>query len=719
MTDATPVPKTFLLEFSNRVIEHLGIKLYQNKPTNVVAEFVSNGWDADATNVDIAIRASTTTGGPSIVITDDGRGMNRDDITDGFLIIGKDPREKPTDRTIGGRRPMGRKGIGKLAGFGIAKTVDVLSCPNPKLREDASGRPPLIYWLRFSLDAMLKAATPSGNGSYAPEILADGVTLERISELVAEQQDGTAYCKFLENVAVGAGGVCVHLSDTTLKKAINPNDLIKSMGRRFTVTMLRDDFIVSVLGKRIKPEDALPPMHPFEFGNLATPIAETLTINGVTREVKYWINFVSLRDSEWSIENAGIGVYAHGKIAQDRPFFFDVKGKEIFSRYIYGVIEADWIDELAEDVVSTDRRSMNWESNDTEGLHTWGAAKLTYWLDEFKKWRAKQAKDEVVSRIRSVSPKSKLSAPEETALADLLQDILPSFGNNEEAKDTTTASFTQAWTHAPTRKLTHDLWNKVFATGGIEPAAFASIIAQLKDSLVPEALGLAVTMAQRIAAITAMRKMIEKEKTETDLQHLIETFPWLLGPQWELLAANLTIRTLVSDKHSPNESMGEWSLTKSDGGKRPDFVFLSDVGGTKEFVVFELKGPECGKTLLPSEYMQLRSYLDIISSSCPGTNVLGILVGHDKGGFDETDKRITVLRWADVLLAARSLHVSYLMALLKIAEPDADDARLRQIADFGGKETLELLTKMIGSGALSDEMSGTIRALCDTTKAAP
>lgn len=33
--------KPFKLEFSNRVIEHLGIKLYQNKPTNVVAEYAS------------------------------------------------------------------------------------------------------------------------------------------------------------------------------------------------------------------------------------------------------------------------------------------------------------------------------------------------------------------------------------------------------------------------------------------------------------------------------------------------------------------------------------------------------------------------------------------------------------------------------------------------------------------------------------------------------
>lgn len=33
----------FQLRFANNIIEHLGVKLYQNKPTNVIAEYVANG----------------------------------------------------------------------------------------------------------------------------------------------------------------------------------------------------------------------------------------------------------------------------------------------------------------------------------------------------------------------------------------------------------------------------------------------------------------------------------------------------------------------------------------------------------------------------------------------------------------------------------------------------------------------------------------------------
>lgn len=197
-----------------------------------------------------------------------------------------------------------------------------------------------------------------------------------------------------------------------------------------------------------------------------------------------------------------------------------------------------------------------------------------------------------------------------------------------------------------------------------------------------------------------MRKMIEADKTETHLQRLIETFPWLLGPQWERLVANQAIKTLVTDKHKPDEAMGEWSMSDANLRLKPDFVFLSDAGAEKEFIVFELKGPEAGKTLQPAEYQQLGEYLRIIRAVYvdQSITVKGVLVGHDKGGFELHDTRITVKTWSEVLLEARNLHVSYLQALLLASDPGATDVRLKQIADFGGKETMELLSRLAPVG---------------------
>ena len=51
---------------------------------------------------------------------------------------------------------------------------------------------------------------------------------------------------------------------------------------------------------------------------------------------------------------------------------------------------------------------------------------------------------------------------------------------------------------------------------------------------------------------------------------------------------------------------------------------------------------------------------------------------------------LTCVTHGDAVLA-RSLHVAYLQVQLTASEPDVNDIRVKQIADFGGKETMELL----------------------------
>ncbi|WP_394144628.1 ATP-binding protein, partial [Burkholderia multivorans] len=115
------------LKFSHNIIEHLGIKLYQNKPTNVIAELVSNSWDADAKNVWINIVSDGDEA--TVSVEDNGHGMTRADIVHKYLVIGKPKRKKenPMETSPSGRFLMGRKGIGKLAPFGIASVIDVVT----------------------------------------------------------------------------------------------------------------------------------------------------------------------------------------------------------------------------------------------------------------------------------------------------------------------------------------------------------------------------------------------------------------------------------------------------------------------------------------------------------------------------------------------------------------------------------------------------------------
>ena len=112
-------------KFSGRVIDHLGIQMYQS-PVAAIAELVANAWDSDAEEVRIELPGAVS-GGAEIVVKDDGLGMTFEQCDERFLSLGYARRgarntEKSPEK---GRSILGRKGIGKLAGFGIARLIQV------------------------------------------------------------------------------------------------------------------------------------------------------------------------------------------------------------------------------------------------------------------------------------------------------------------------------------------------------------------------------------------------------------------------------------------------------------------------------------------------------------------------------------------------------------------------------------------------------------------
>ena len=113
----------YTMSISLNILDHLGVNLYSDIPP-VLSEAVANSWDADATEVDIDIDTKER----KIIITDNGHGMTLDDMNNKYLTVGYDRRNDDKERGIARtRRVMGRKGIGKLALFSIADTVEVQS----------------------------------------------------------------------------------------------------------------------------------------------------------------------------------------------------------------------------------------------------------------------------------------------------------------------------------------------------------------------------------------------------------------------------------------------------------------------------------------------------------------------------------------------------------------------------------------------------------------
>ena len=118
---------SFEMRFGPRTIKHLGVRMY-SRLAPALSEIISNAYDSDATNVTIVLTEEN--GIPKeIRIEDDGIGISHDEINSKFLVIGRNRREEEGDipSKKHGRLPTGKKGLGKLSLFGLAKTITILT----------------------------------------------------------------------------------------------------------------------------------------------------------------------------------------------------------------------------------------------------------------------------------------------------------------------------------------------------------------------------------------------------------------------------------------------------------------------------------------------------------------------------------------------------------------------------------------------------------------
>lgn len=466
---------------------------------------------------------------------------------------------------------------------------------------------------------------------------------------------------------------------------------MSSLGKRFTVVLNRPDFKVNVNHVEIDETKCFPewalriPSEGYLTHELILPNEKKDVV-----KVRYWVAFVD--KAEWATDQAGVGVYAHGKIAQDRPFTFGVKGREIFTRYMYAVIEADWIDEFAEDEISTDRTSINWDNEIFDPFFKWGSQKVKDWIKDYSDFKKTKAIEENKQTIAKVILEKELNIKpsEQEHLNKIISEITPTMTPDIEQKNRLIEATIKAWTHEPARKLIKKLWNE---TSEVRSDEFANLILRLEEELVPESLSLAVMFSQRVYALTKLEKNIRLKK-ETHLQILIETFPWILGSDYEKLIYRKSLKNTVEEAIKTKVfPVPEVFPNEANDKKQPDFVFLAD-SNDENIVVVELKGPEV--TAEWSEFQQLRNYVDYLQSRFPNSLVEGILIA---GGFNATLEKqrppsIKFCNWDTVLKSSKKEHIKYLTALLDGSEADASDPRVIQICELGGPIVINFLNKM-------------------------
>lgn len=348
------------MSFDPNTIQHLGIKMYSNLPS-AIAELVANSYDADAHSVEIDL--IDTKGNRSLVVKDDGHGMTFREVNDCFLRIGRNRRIENVSRSPEGRIATGKKGLGKLALFGIGNEIRIVT-KKKGLHEKVSFS---MKWQDI-LACKDKPYEPSFNR-------------ER------------------EEDAGDAGYTEITILELKRKTAFDPNGLAKSLAKMFN--LFDSTFKVCVchngqdkidVNNDLKYKELTPQFtwkYPDDFKDLASSYSHSKEIKGkiVSTEKPLRPNL------------RGITLFANGRLV-NLPEFFGRPESSHFYSYTTGWLDIDFIDVDNnvgdDDLISTNRQSLDWEKDETILLREFLQKILAYvqrnWRERRKEINKKETK---------------------------------------------------------------------------------------------------------------------------------------------------------------------------------------------------------------------------------------------------------------------------------------------------------------------------------------
>lgn len=535
-----------VLTFAGNIVKHLGVQMYAGRPVPAIAELISNAWDADATEVDVRLpldKAWDLNNQEQLIeVSDNGNGMTWDMVRDAYLDVGRDRREiERTDKSPGGRLLQGRKGVGKLAGFGVA---DILEVQTVHKDADSAVGKKVLLWFKLDLsDLRLVKRGP------AP---VDVIFAGPVNRAPAGARK--------------AKGTTVTLRRLHQRKAQNSDRFHSSMAQRFL--FIGPKFRVLINGEDLRKENI---ELQWRWPN------KDWTDNEVQGcgPVSYWIGFTPRPRKQNEGELSGLLVYTRGKISQEATFF-DISGGVTGQhglRYIVGMVRAEWLDAGVDspDYIATPRDSIAWESPQGVAFREWGQKLVRKHLTEWAKLRTALRE----KHIREVSPQVKARierlAPAYKEVALQFVDKFKSVEMEPGEFEDILSWFLDALENATLRSILQKLRETDI-----------SDLEQLDDLLSRMEVRIAVTLLQiidsNLAAIEALEKMhLQNAKERGVISKHLEKNPWLIDPTWMLSKAEGRIATWIKR---------EFGLDKTglDGDEDRADYFCVAVGGTLHIV---------------------------------------------------------------------------------------------------------------------------------------
>ncbi|MDQ1292164.1 MAG: hypothetical protein QG608_41 [Actinomycetota bacterium] len=131
------------IRFAADVLRRLGEELNPSVDQGIV-ELVKNAYDANACECVVELYGVEAVGG-RVTVRDDGDGMTRDQVVDGWLVLGRSSKSI-SGKTRLGRTPAGSKGLGRLAALRMGRSVTLTTCP---LEQQGQRHELTIDWDRY------------------------------------------------------------------------------------------------------------------------------------------------------------------------------------------------------------------------------------------------------------------------------------------------------------------------------------------------------------------------------------------------------------------------------------------------------------------------------------------------------------------------------------------------------------------------------------------
>lgn len=650
------------LRISRLTIDKLGVKLY-DKASAVVAELIANSYDADAETVTVhlplAIQLASKAGGQLkdlgylIEVEDDGHGMTPEEAINFYLRVGADRRTRTGQdgsRSRNKKRPvMGRKGIGKLAPFGICRRIEVWSAGGPKTKH---GYAVTHFFMDFD------------------KIVTDGdeaVPLEVGSD---------------DRVWSKKSGTRIRLTLFLAKRVPDLETFLRQLAVRFTFA--KPDFkilIVDATNDKAKPVNVNPldiPLLPGSKVDLSS--RPVVADDGSTLPVSGWLGMA--KEAYKNEEMMGVRIYARGKIVGvtrdfNQPAGFT--GEFAMRSYLVGQVEAEWLDlDQGDDLVRTDRQDILWDSDYGQLLRRWGAELIKEVARISREPRRIRVRDEFLRKSKIEERARERFGDKQISRVAI--DLAKKFGgfaaedelNDEVYVEDLSQIILSVAPHQALMEAFHEFSNQVMKG----EASIEQMLDIFNKAQLAELASYAQIAAHRVRVIKELEQIIDVSMDESQFQSLIASAPWLIEPSWTVITKNQSLKNFKNafEKFWKKKHGTAVTLAIDHEVKRPDFTLVS-IDGLLHIV--EIK--KAGHDFNDADFVRLVNYVDAfdkffeeneetVSEFYRGWRICLVADGeklkqssnqHAYKSFVKED-RVKRMSWRDFLTRAKKVHEQFL-----------------------------------------------------------